>query len=138
MTSPQSVALLLAIGLQESKFMHREQINGPARGWWQFEEIGVKGVLTHHSTSTLARELLTRLDYPVTAPTVYNSLARDSILAGCFARLLLYTVPDTLPQSDEPERAWKQYLSAWRPGKPHPETFPGHYDRAWNHVLQNG
>src|SRR3546814_10617520 len=29
--------MLLAIGLQESRFLHRAQIGGPARGYWQFE-----------------------------------------------------------------------------------------------------
>ncbi|MCV6902125.1 MAG: hypothetical protein NTT76_05400, partial [Achromobacter xylosoxidans] len=30
--------MLLAIGLQESRFTHRQQIGGPARGFWQFEK----------------------------------------------------------------------------------------------------
>ena len=32
--------LLLAIGLQESRFEHRQQIGGPARSFWQFERGG--------------------------------------------------------------------------------------------------
>ena len=28
--------MLLAIGLQESRFVHRRQIGGPACGFWQF------------------------------------------------------------------------------------------------------
>ena len=33
-------ALLVAIGLQESRFEHRRQIGGPARGFFQFEAMG--------------------------------------------------------------------------------------------------
>ena len=45
MDTPDARVLLLAIGLQESKFSHRLQIGGPARGYWQFEQGGgVRGV----------------------------------------------------------------------------------------------
>ena len=37
MNTPQARCMLLAIGLQESRFVHRRQIGGPARGFWQFE-----------------------------------------------------------------------------------------------------
>src|SRR5690606_12018619 len=60
-SSREARAMLLAIALQESRFMHRRQIGGPARGYWQFEVGGVRGVMTHRHTSTLARELIARL-----------------------------------------------------------------------------
>jgi hypothetical protein len=37
MDSPKARVLSAAIGHQESRFIHRRQINGPARGFWQFE-----------------------------------------------------------------------------------------------------
>ncbi|WP_199533145.1 hypothetical protein [Thiopseudomonas alkaliphila] len=49
MKSKKAVVMMLAIGLQESRFIHRRQIKGPARGFWQFEKGGgVYGVLNHH------------------------------------------------------------------------------------------
>src|SRR5690606_35531315 len=48
MDSDRATVMLLAIGLQESRFEHRRQIKGPARGFWQFERGGgVRGVMTH-------------------------------------------------------------------------------------------
>ena len=38
MDTPEADCMLLAIGLQESRFVHRRQIGGPARGFWQFEK----------------------------------------------------------------------------------------------------
>lgn len=46
MRSKEAVVMLLAIGLQESRFVHTYQLvqgkpgaKGPARGWWQFERM---------------------------------------------------------------------------------------------------
>ena len=39
MDSAKARVMLLAIGLQESRFEHRRQIGGPARGFWQFESV---------------------------------------------------------------------------------------------------
>lgn len=40
MTSPQEIAMLYAIRLQEGRFLHRRQLgDGPARGLWQFAPI---------------------------------------------------------------------------------------------------
>ena len=40
MLSDEAVTMMLAIGYQESRFEHRRQIRGPARGFWQFEHGG--------------------------------------------------------------------------------------------------
>ncbi|WP_322786536.1 hypothetical protein [Advenella kashmirensis] len=40
MDSAQARVMLLAIGLQESRFTHTHQIGGPAHGYWQFESGG--------------------------------------------------------------------------------------------------
>jgi len=133
--SPEARAMLLAIGEQESRFMHRRQIGGPARGYWQFEQGGgVRGVLTHRHTAPLARAVLERVDYPVTVEAVYNALPDNDVLAVVFARLLLFTAPWPLPGRDDAHIGWDQYLWAWRPGKPHANTWPGFYSRAWKMV----
>ena len=47
MDTPEARVMMLAIGLQESRFVHRRQIKGPARGFWQFEQGGgVIGVVS--------------------------------------------------------------------------------------------
>ncbi len=57
--TPEGRLMLLAIGLQESRFEHRRQLgNGPARGFWQFEAGGgVKGVMTHLASRDDARRI---------------------------------------------------------------------------------
>lgn len=131
MKSDEATAMLLAIGLQESRFVHRKQIGGPARGFWQFESGGGwRGVMNHSSTRAQFQHVLTALGYQVT-PT-YEALATDDILACCCARLLLWTLPRRLPGRFEKEEGWRQYIEAWRPGKPHPETWDAFFQQAWD------
>lgn len=137
MNSPAATAMLLAIGLQESKFQHRRQVGGPARGFWQFEEGGgVAGVLRHAATAQIAQQVLRELRYPhaVTPSAVYALLADNDVLAAVFARLLLWTVPGRLPTEHQAPAGWRQYLDGWRPGKPHPETWAAYYTSAWQRV----
>ncbi len=139
MESDQATAMLLAIALQESAAAYRKQWNGPARGFWQFEAGGgVAGVLTHSSTSALARRALEQLRYPKTMPTpvVHQVLEHNDILAAVFARLLLWTLAKPLPAAHDSYGAWSQYLAAWRPGKPWPDAWSIHYERAWQIVNQ--
>ena len=131
MDTPAARAMLLAIGMQESRFMHRRQIRGPARGYWQFEVNGVRGVINHRATSGLARDVLTRLGYLVSPDAVHPVLEDNDILAVVFARLNLYWLPQALPAADDAIGAWAQYIDAWRPGKPHPDTWAAFYNRAW-------
>ncbi len=128
-------AMLLAIGLQESRFVHRRQVKGPARGYWQFEERGgVAGVLTHQNTMHDAWDVCDALGYKISSSPdgVYAAIADNDVLACCFARLLLWTLPDAL--STTAEGGWDRYIRAWRPGKPHPETWAGHWETAWSLV----
>ena len=138
MSSKPARAMLLAMGLQESRFKHRRQIRGPARGYWQFEMGGgVRGVLNHHATAKHARHLLQSLNYDpdkITLEQVYDTLEHNDVLAAGFARLLLWTLPASLPQAGEHQRSWEQYISAWRPGKPHRQTWDAFYDTAWGHL----
>lgn len=129
MDGREARVMLLAIGLQESRFEYRRQIKGPARGFWQFEEGGgVKGVLTHHATRDHARAACNALCYSPLQSIVYPALADNDVLACVFARLLLWSHPE--PLATTAEDGWKQYLDTWRPGKPHPETWPALFEKA--------
>ena len=125
--------MLTAIGLQESRFTHRAQVRGPARGFWQFERAGgVAGVLEHVSTRRAAEGACAVLGYPATAAAVYTAIEDNDVLAACFARLLLWTSPRSLPRdAGQGVDGWTQYLATWRPGKPHPQTWAGYYAAAW-------
>lgn len=130
-TSPEASVMLLAIGLQESRFEHRRQIGGPAMGFWQFERGGgVAGVLSHPASSKYARAVCAIRDRAVHDADVYDGLDDDDLLACAFARLLLFTDPAPLPRVGDWKAAWDYYLRNWRPGKPHPETWRELYDRA--------
>src|SRR3546814_6857126 len=88
--------MLLAIGLQESRFLHRAQIGGPARGYWQFERGGVHGVLSHHASKAEAGKLCAALDYAPSEDIVYGrseehtselqSLMRSSYAVFCLKK----------------------------------------------------
>lgn len=123
--------MLLAIGLQESRFEYRRQIGGPARGFWQFERGGgVVGVLTHSVSKQRASVLCAARGISATPSAVYDALEHDDVLAAGFARLLLLTDPNPLPGVGDVDGAWTYYLRNWRPGKPHPKTWPALYARA--------
>jgi hypothetical protein len=123
-------AMLVAIALQESGLRHRVQVGGPARGWWQFEQIGVDGVQQHPST----RELATGVERVLLCPpgAVYQAIKYGDVLAAAYARLLLWRLPESLPQSpSEVETSWQQYIAAWRPGKPHRDRWAANWRQAW-------
>lgn len=130
MTSTNAMRIMLAIGYQESGFRHTRQINGPARGYWQFEANGVLGVRGHRATSSLYQRVLESrgIDPSLESLAVCEALAEDHPLAAALARLLLWTHPDPIPPSGE--KAWRYYEWLWRPGKPHPERWPGSWERA--------
>jgi hypothetical protein len=129
--SEAATVMLLAIGQQESRFAHRQQIGGPARGFWQFEERGgVRGVLYHQATARHARAVCALRDVMPYAPSVYGALHTDDLLACAFARLLLFTDPYPLPQPGMIITAWDYYLRNWRPGKPHRSTWDTLYTSA--------
>lgn len=133
MTSDTALALMLAIGLQESRFLKRRQLHGPARGFWQFEVGGVRGVMTHQATVLPIAHALDSLRYDRTLEPadVQRLLEHNDTLAACVARCLLWTLPDALPGPEEEALGWTLYLRAWRPGKPRPEAWPAHYAAAW-------
>jgi hypothetical protein len=133
MTSVEARALVLAIAFQESALEHRrQQPVGPARGYCQFEEPGVAGVLTHRASRVAAHSLCSALDIEPSVAAVHRAIEFNDVLMAGFARLLLWTVPDPLPSRFEFDRAWRQYVAAWRPGKPKPTRWPSSFALAWN------
>lgn len=134
MNTPNARAMLLAIGLQESKFKYRKQFGGPAKGFWQFELNGVKGVLNHSASQDFAVSLLRELVIPGKSKATYKATQYNDLLAAGFARLLLWTLPDALPEQEEINKGWEQYIEAWRPGKPHKETWETNWTVAWETI----
>jgi hypothetical protein len=126
--------MVVAICLQESGLAHRAHVGGPARGYAQFEQAGgVRGVLTHPASKPLIQPVLAALDYAPgsTEGACYIAIEHNDILAAAFARLLLWTLPDKLPAQTAPGSGWSQYTAAWRPGKPHRETWDENFRQGW-------
>lgn len=146
MNSPQARAMLLAIGLQETKFKDRVQrvpgslrswwSGGPARSFWQFEQGGLGGVLASDQAGHL-RRALTSLAYAPDMPVgeLHGVIAHNDVVAAVCARLLLRTDPRPLPSFPAgAEPAWQCYVRNWRPGKPHRETWAANWRDAWRRV----
>lgn len=132
MNSPRARVLLLAIALQESELIHRRQMgNGPARGFWQFEQGGaVRGCVKHPASAPYLRELCNARNVAFDARAIWNAIEYDDVLAAGLARLLLFTDPRPLPRLGDRQAAWECYAWNWRPGKPHPEKWPANYAQA--------
>lgn len=129
--SPRARLMLTAIALQESDLAHRRQQPGPARGLWQFEQGGgVRGVLNHPSSKRDAARLCELHGVAATPAALYAALEHDDVLAAGIARLLLWTLPQSLPAPGDADAAWAQYLDAWRPGKPHRNRWTSAYRAA--------
>jgi len=135
MRSDEATVMSLAIGLQESRFTHRRQIGGPARGFWQFERGGgVAGVLRHPASKQIAVSVCDARCVAPLPEQVYQKLELDDVLAAAFTRLLLFTDPLPLPRLGEFDRAWDYYQRVWRPGKPHRQTWDALYAQALEEV----
>jgi hypothetical protein len=137
MDSPRARVVMLAIGLQESRFEHRFQVisgttaKGPARGFWQFERGGgCKGVVQHELSKPHMRKVCEARGIPFVAGTLWNAIETDDVAAAAAARLLLWTDPQRLPELGDKDAAWNLYLRTWRPGKPHRSTWPDLYQQA--------
>jgi len=132
MTSDEARVELMTIGRQESGFKHRRQMNnGPAMGFWQFEEGGaVKGVMTHPATQPYAAIVCNNLGVPFKKHDVWLALEHNDVLAAAFARLNLWWVPDPLPDTKDADAGWALYIEAWRPGKPHRDTWDAYHAEA--------
>lgn len=128
-SSPLAARFLLAIALQETKLRNRRQVaaggaeNGPATSFWQGEKGGgiCTGTLTHHATASYMKAICDAYNVFPTPAGLWEAIRYQDIVAAAGARLLVYTLPGALPTTAD--QGWGQYLSAWRPGKPHPETW---------------
>ena len=133
MESAEAVVMLLAIGLQESRFEHRRQLitiiqegekvivpEGPAKSFWQAEQGGgmVTGLLRYHDAKVrdVVHGLCAVRGVAPAARDVWEAIEHDDVLAAGLARLLLYTDPARLPGLGDEEGAWQLYLRTWRPG----------------------
>lgn len=131
MDTTRARVMLITIGLQESRFEHRTQVGGPAHGFWQFEKGGgVKGVLNHYATKDYAKDVCLNLLIDNNEDTVYDAIIFNDPLACAMARLLLWTLPNQLPKIGDKDTAWDQYISAWKPGKPHRDTWDDLYEES--------
>lgn len=148
MDSKEARCLLLAIGQQESRFEYRRQLvgsppspTGPAAGFWQFEQGteasrgGIWGVYLHRASARLLRYFCGQRGVKWNPKDIWIAIQSDDVLAAGLARLLIYTDPFELPRLGDEQGAWRLYANrCWRPGKPHPQTWPGFYTSALNYV----
>jgi hypothetical protein len=144
MDTPEARVMLLAIGLQESRFQYRYQLvqgkpgaKGPARGFWQFERGsaasrgGVWGVFLHPSTNRLLRAIAEQRGCLPVPTSIWETIEQDDVLAAALARLLLFTDPRRLPAVNDAQGAWDLYAQrTWRPGKPHRQTWDAFHAQA--------
>ena len=141
MSSPEAEVMLLAIGLQESRFEHRRQLVGsppkpvgPAKSFWQAEQGGgmVAGLLRYHDDRVrdLAVGLCAVRGVDPSPRAVWDAIERDDVLAAGLARLLLWTDPGRLPRLGDADGAWQLYIRTWRPGRPHRHTWDALYAQA--------
>ena len=137
MDVPAAKAMLMAIAMQESRWDERRQIRGPARGFWQFELGGIKGVLIHHASRPIIEAVLARLDYNNDPFVSYTAIEHNDVLAFAYARCLLWTLSPALPARGDAATGWAQYIDAWRPGKPWRKTWDGFFKAAWQMVEAN-
>ncbi len=149
MDTPEARVMLLAIGLQESRFMYRFQkvaghpyIKGPARGFWQFElgtqasRGGVWGVFLHDASRFWLSQLCAKRNVAFRPPEIHAAIELDDVLAAGVARLLLFTDPKRLPAIDDVEGAWGLYAyRTWRPGRPHRHTWDEFHAQARGQVI---
>jgi hypothetical protein len=141
MDTPEARVMLLSIGLQESRFTARQQIGGPARGFWQCEQGtqasrgGVWGFYLHPASRYWLSGLCGARGVAFDPVSIYNALDQDDVLAAGVARLGLFTDPQNLPAVDDSAGAWALYLRVWRPGMPRPDTWPDLHAQAVAEVI---
>ena len=141
--APAARAMLIAIALQETGLRARRQMleardhwweskPGKGHGFWQFERDGAtRGVMRHAAASAIVLPVIDAMLYPRDPYAVHEALIHNDVLACVLARALLYSVPESLPGPNDPAKGWAQYVSVWRPGKPHVEPWANNYRTAW-------
>lgn len=135
MDSPEAQALIVSICLQESGLTKRRQLGGgPARGWAQFERVGIRGVLKHERSKAHARALCDAVTIAANVEAIHRAIEFHDVLTAGLARLLLWTLPDKLPARTSPIDAWYCYIEAWRPGKPREGVWTANWEQAWTTI----
>jgi hypothetical protein len=128
--SDEACVMLMTIAGQESNWAARRQGGGgPARSYWQFEKGGGVAELFQKTPRQLSA-ICAALDIPFDLSTVFEAMAWNDTLACTMARLLLWQDRAPLPAIGDKQAGWQYYLRNWRPGAPHPDTWPGLYDKA--------
>lgn len=130
MQSDRADALSFGIGVQESHFLYRRQIGGPARSFWQFEVGTIKLVLEHGATREPLISVLKQLNYDFSPSTSFDAIVHNDVLAAVYTRLLLWSDVRPLPELNDVEGMWQYYLRTWRPGKPRISAWPVSYMKA--------
>lgn len=120
--------LLIAIAGQESDWDGRLQVDGPARGYWQFESEAVASIVANAKAGPKIAQVCGALDIPVT--NIYEAIAWNDTLAAMMARLLLWLDPTPLPAVGDVNGAYAYYLRNWRPGAQRPNNWPIVYQDA--------
>jgi hypothetical protein len=84
--------------------------------------------LQHARSKDLAAKCCTAFHVVPAKEAVWRALEGHDGLATCFARLLLWTDPQAMPTTQQ--AGWDCYMRNWRPGKPHPDSWPGNWSVA--------
>lgn len=110
---------LLTTAYQESGLTERiQRVNGggfgPARGWWQFERIGVQDVVQRREA--VLRGVCEVLDFEFNTSNIYTMVAFNDTLACAVARLTLHLDKHPLPQVHDGDGGFDYYARNWRPG----------------------
>jgi len=88
-------------------------------------------MLRHPLIGPMVRALARSLGCPITALGIWEDLLGNpnaETLAVGLARLLLWS--DRYPLPTNAAEGWGVYDRVWRPGDPHPETWPDTYAEA--------
>ncbi|MCB1835703.1 MAG: hypothetical protein KDH19_19990 [Geminicoccaceae bacterium] len=110
----EAAFLLLVIGFYESGFRARYQVDGPARGFWQFEQIGLLQALKPYDVRRVLRQLI----LPEQPERLWPILPALDLGAVVLARGLLWSHPEPLPSIHASSQdLHRYYRETWRPGK---------------------
>ncbi len=134
--SKEAEVLLLTTALQESGLVHRLQVGGPARSYWQFEQGGgVRNVVSSSASALKLSAVCQDLNIPFSESVIFEAMAWNDQLAVVMARLNYWLNPLKLPDAQDVEGSWNYYVNTWHPGKPRKETWAGYHAQAYEAVL---
>lgn len=123
----EAEAMLLAIGMQETKFELSNCVNSDRMGFFRVSTRDIIKLITIDWTSKLL------LDIANGANKFINELVlEDAHFCALCARLMLSITGESLPNlNSDPSESWNLYLKTWKPDNPKRETW----DAYWMHAL---